>query len=167
MQCNRAKNRFTNILPYDRTRVKLLPLEDVDGSDYINANWIPVRLTTTTTTTTNNNNNNNKAIIIHLRCALPSPFHPPFPADNAFSVPKKTPSRRYAMRPIVNMSEKDRATDTGSMHKKLVKIAHVVPEIYSRTDRQRHSSQYFLTSNKAIVDYTSPALCTPVTPSRQ
>jgi len=42
MQCNRAKNRFTNIMPYDQTRVKLLPLEDVDGSDYINANWIPV-----------------------------------------------------------------------------------------------------------------------------
>jgi len=44
LQCNRAKNRFTNILPYDQTRVKLLPLDDVDGSDYINANWIPVRL---------------------------------------------------------------------------------------------------------------------------
>jgi len=43
LQCNRPKNRFTNILPYDRTRVKLLPLDDDDGSDYINANWIPVR----------------------------------------------------------------------------------------------------------------------------
>jgi cadherin 5 type 2 (VE-cadherin) len=41
LQCNRAKNRFTNILPYDNTRVKLLPVEDVEGSDYINANWIP------------------------------------------------------------------------------------------------------------------------------
>ena len=32
---------------------------------------------------------------------------------------KKTPSRRYAMQPIVNMSEEDRVTDTGSMHKKI------------------------------------------------
>jgi len=46
-----------------------------------------------------------------------------------------TPSRRYAMRPIVNMSE-DRATDIGNMHKKLVKIARVVLEISSRTDRE-------------------------------
>jgi len=35
-----------------------------------------------------------------------------------------------------NMSEENRATDTGNMHKKLVKIAHVVLEISSRTDRQ-------------------------------
>jgi len=32
------------------------------------------------------------------------------------------------MRPMVNMLEEDRATDTGNMHKKLVKIALVVPE---------------------------------------
>jgi len=39
------------------------------------------------------------------------------------------------MPPMVNMSEEDRATDIGNMHKKLVKIVRVVPEISSRTDR--------------------------------
>uniref|UniRef100_A0A0K0EXU3 protein-tyrosine-phosphatase n=1 Tax=Strongyloides venezuelensis TaxID=75913 RepID=A0A0K0EXU3_STRVS len=38
---NRAKNRFTNILPYDHSRVKLISSDDDDGSDYINANYIP------------------------------------------------------------------------------------------------------------------------------
>ena len=42
MPCNRAKNRYANIKPYDVSRVKLLPVEDEDGSDYINACWIPV-----------------------------------------------------------------------------------------------------------------------------
>ncbi|ELT95888.1 hypothetical protein CAPTEDRAFT_120303, partial [Capitella teleta] len=42
LQCNRTKNRFTNILPFDHSRVKLLPLDDDDeGSDYINANYMP------------------------------------------------------------------------------------------------------------------------------
>jgi cadherin 5 type 2 (VE-cadherin) len=41
LPCNRAKNRFTNIKPYDVSRVKLLPVEDEDGSDYINASWMP------------------------------------------------------------------------------------------------------------------------------
>ena len=57
------------------------------------------------------------------------------------------------MRPIVNMSEEDRATDTGNVHKKMVKIARVVLEITSRTDRQtdtqtrqRYLSQYFATA---------------------
>ena len=40
------------------------------------------------------------------------------------------------MRLIVNTSEEDRATDTSNMHKNLVKIARVVPEISSHTDRQ-------------------------------
>ena len=39
---NRGKNRFANIKPYDVSLVKLLPVEDVEGSDYINACWIPV-----------------------------------------------------------------------------------------------------------------------------
>ena len=40
------------------------------------------------------------------------------------------------MRPIVNMTEEDRATDIGNRHKNLVKIARVVLGISSRTDRQ-------------------------------
>ena len=44
---NRAKNRFTNILPYDHSRVKLIPTDDDDGSDYVNASYIPVSLYST------------------------------------------------------------------------------------------------------------------------
>ena len=62
---------------------------------------------------------------------------------------KETPSRRYAMRPIVNVSEEDRAMDTGSMHKKIGKErACGSRDILTdrQTDRQTYSSQYFATA---------------------
>jgi len=37
---NRAKNRYTNVLPLDKTRVVLSPLGDEEDSDYMNANYI-------------------------------------------------------------------------------------------------------------------------------
>ena len=42
LPANRTKNRYSNIKPYDISRVKLLPVEDEEGSDYINASWMPV-----------------------------------------------------------------------------------------------------------------------------
>ncbi|KFM66966.1 Phosphotidylinositol phosphatase PTPRQ, partial [Stegodyphus mimosarum] len=41
MEENRGKNRWMNIYPYDHSRVKLLPLGDEPGSDFVNANYIP------------------------------------------------------------------------------------------------------------------------------
>ncbi|XP_033628819.1 tyrosine-protein phosphatase 10D-like [Asterias rubens] len=41
LDVNRSKNRFVNILPYDHSRVKLSQVDDEEGSDYINANFIP------------------------------------------------------------------------------------------------------------------------------
>ncbi|KAH3744933.1 protein-tyrosine phosphatase 1 [Pelomyxa schiedti] len=37
--CNKLKNRYANVVPYDSTRVKLDVL-NVDGSDYINASFV-------------------------------------------------------------------------------------------------------------------------------
>jgi len=37
---NKPKNRYTFVVPYDTTRVKLAPLENEEGSDYINASWV-------------------------------------------------------------------------------------------------------------------------------
>jgi len=39
-ECNLKKNRFKDILPYDATRVKLSNEDNVEGRDYINANFI-------------------------------------------------------------------------------------------------------------------------------
>jgi len=64
----------------------------------------------------------------------------------------KIPRTRFLhlLQPVVNMPEEDRATDIGNMHKNLVKIARVVPEISSRTDRhtdrQTYLSQHFATA---------------------
>ena len=41
---NRAKNRYTNILSYDHSRVKLSMIDDDPCSDYINACYIPVQM---------------------------------------------------------------------------------------------------------------------------
>ncbi|XP_069084560.1 receptor-type tyrosine-protein phosphatase O isoform X2 [Pleurodeles waltl] len=38
---NRCKNRYTNILPYDFSRVKIVSMNEEDGTDYINANYLP------------------------------------------------------------------------------------------------------------------------------
>nr|KAG5711212.1 hypothetical protein BaRGS_004856 [Batillaria attramentaria] len=38
---NKPKNRYTNILPYDHSRVKLTQLDGDDTCDYINASYIP------------------------------------------------------------------------------------------------------------------------------
>ncbi|XP_070188527.1 receptor-type tyrosine-protein phosphatase H-like [Littorina saxatilis] len=41
LQVNRPKNRYKNILPYDWSRVELQPTDDEEGSDYINASYLP------------------------------------------------------------------------------------------------------------------------------
>ena len=46
---NRAKNRYTNILAYDHSRLKLAYVDDEPGSDYINASYIPVSTISTAT----------------------------------------------------------------------------------------------------------------------
>lgn len=41
---NENKNRYQSIKPYDDNRVKLVKLQNKDGSDYINASWIDTYL---------------------------------------------------------------------------------------------------------------------------
>ncbi|XP_067950594.1 receptor-type tyrosine-protein phosphatase beta-like [Watersipora subatra] len=41
LEPNTSKNRWVDILPFDHSRVKLLPAEEEIGSDYINANYMP------------------------------------------------------------------------------------------------------------------------------
>ena len=40
LPCNKTKNRYPDIKAYDQTRAKLNAIEDVEGSDYINANFV-------------------------------------------------------------------------------------------------------------------------------
>ncbi|KAL3252845.1 hypothetical protein MRX96_054755 [Rhipicephalus microplus] len=39
---NKPKNRYDDILPYDRSRVRLTPMAGFDKADYINASYLPV-----------------------------------------------------------------------------------------------------------------------------
>jgi len=93
--------------------------------------------------------NTNKAIVGHTSPVMCTPIPLSRPIMH-FQWGKKTPSQRQAMRPIVNMLEEDRATDIDNIHKNSVKIAHVVPQVSSRTNRHTHrqtySSQYFATA---------------------
>ncbi|XP_041350698.1 receptor-type tyrosine-protein phosphatase eta-like [Gigantopelta aegis] len=41
LEPNRVKNRYVNILAFDHSLVKLLPIDEDDNTDYINANFIP------------------------------------------------------------------------------------------------------------------------------
>ena len=41
---NRAKNRWSNILPFDASRPRLPQIDGIHGSDYINANYISVSI---------------------------------------------------------------------------------------------------------------------------
>ena len=38
--CNKMKNRYETVYPCDDTRVKLQEKQGIDGSDYINANYV-------------------------------------------------------------------------------------------------------------------------------
>uniref|UniRef100_A0AAR2IYG9 protein-tyrosine-phosphatase n=1 Tax=Pygocentrus nattereri TaxID=42514 RepID=A0AAR2IYG9_PYGNA len=40
LEVNKPKNRYANVIAYDHTRVVLVPVDGIMGSDYINANYI-------------------------------------------------------------------------------------------------------------------------------
>jgi len=81
--------------------------------------------------------------LVKIECVVPEIY--------PLSVGKKTPSRRYAMRPTVNLSEEDRGTDKGNMHKKFGKdracdsgdILADRQTFNRHTHRQTYSSQYW------------------------
>ena len=67
---------------------------------------------------------------------------------NALSMMKKTPKIAPYTWDFVSLPDEDRATAIRNMHKKLVKIARLVREIFSRTDThtQTYSLQNFATA---------------------
>jgi len=65
---------------------------------------------------------------------------------NALSMGMKTPKTVPSPWDFVILSVEDRDMAIGNMHKNSVKITHVVPEIFSRTDKQTHTHTYILTT---------------------
>ena len=67
---------------------------------------------------------------------------------SALSMGKKTPSRRYAIRPIINMLQEDRATDRGNVQKigkyRMCGSGDILVD--RQTYRQTYSPIYFATA---------------------
>jgi len=67
------------------------------------------------------------------------------------------------MRPIVNMTEEDRATDTGNVHKKFGQdhargSGDILTDRQTDTHRQTYLSQYFATVPEGKVTNTLPSM---------